>query len=125
MKSTKVCSPRFALPRGKKTDALRVLRIRFGYLRIYARCNRNSSHVHWNLTPRVSRSSYAQTDHDHCLTGLIPIDSAYLQREWKSIVVLVGPIMAIAWTICAGLIQAFIPGLTFVRTPHLQIANDF
>lgn len=40
---------------------------------------------------------------------------AYLRREWRSLAVLLVPIMTIAWVLCAGLILALIPGLSFVR----------
>ncbi|KAK4705797.1 sodium/hydrogen antiporter, partial [Phenoliferia sp. Uapishka_3] len=45
----------------------------------------------------------------------ISLPAAYLKREWKSILVLLLPIMTIAWFVSAGLILAFIPGLTFVE----------
>lgn len=44
----------------------------------------------------------------------ISLPAAYLRTEWRSIVVLLLPIMTIAWFVSAGLILAFVPDLTFV-----------
>lgn len=46
----------------------------------------------------------------------ISLPAAYLRRQWRSITILLLPIMTIAWFVSAGLILAFIPGLTFVSS---------
>jgi NhaP-type Na+/H+ or K+/H+ antiporter len=48
----------------------------------------------------------------------ISLPAAYLKREWKSLAILLMPIMTIAWFVSAGLILALIPGLTFVSFPY-------
>ncbi|KAL8292334.1 hypothetical protein RQP46_001800 [Phenoliferia psychrophenolica] len=45
----------------------------------------------------------------------ISLPAAYLRREWRSIMILLLPIMTIAWFVSAGLILALVPGLTFVE----------
>ncbi|KAM0748745.1 hypothetical protein T439DRAFT_328008 [Meredithblackwellia eburnea MCA 4105] len=45
----------------------------------------------------------------------ISLPAAYLQKEWRSLFILLFPIMAIAWLVSAGLIMAFIPTLSFVE----------
>jgi NhaP-type Na+/H+ or K+/H+ antiporter len=46
----------------------------------------------------------------------IALPKAYLWKEWKSLLVLLGPVMTTAWFICGLLIWALIPGLTFLES---------
>ncbi|KAL1741428.1 Sodium/hydrogen exchanger family-domain-containing protein [Schizophyllum fasciatum] len=44
----------------------------------------------------------------------VELPKAYMARHWKSIFMLLGPIMTYGWFVCAGLIYALIPGLNFL-----------
>jgi len=46
----------------------------------------------------------------------IALPKAYLLREWRSLIILVGPVMTTAWFICGLLVWALIPGLTFLES---------
>ena len=46
----------------------------------------------------------------------IALPKAYLRKEWRSLLILVGPVMTIAWFVCGGLIYGLIPGLTFLES---------
>jgi len=45
----------------------------------------------------------------------ISLPKAYLRREWKSLVTLLGPVMTTAWFVCSLLVWGLIPGLTFLE----------
>lgn len=47
------------------------------------------------------------------LTG-VQLPQKYLRVEWKSLSMLLGPVMTVKWIVCTGFILAFIPGLRFV-----------
>lgn len=51
----------------------------------------------------------------------ISLPAAYLKREWKSLAVLLLPIMTLAWIISSALIYALIPGLQFVSLIHYLV----
>ncbi|KAI5836323.1 hypothetical protein K523DRAFT_340384 [Schizophyllum commune Tattone D] len=44
----------------------------------------------------------------------VELPKAYMARHWRSIFMLLGPIMTYGWFVCAGLIYALIPGLNFL-----------
>ncbi|TRM60584.1 Sodium/hydrogen exchanger family-domain-containing protein [Schizophyllum amplum] len=46
----------------------------------------------------------------------VELPKAYMARHWKSIFMLLGPIMTYGWFVCAGLIYALIPGLNFLSS---------
>lgn len=46
----------------------------------------------------------------------IALPKAYLLKEWRSLIVLLGPVMTAAWFMCGLLIWALIPGLTFLES---------
>jgi len=46
----------------------------------------------------------------------IALPKAYLLKEWRSLLILVGPVMTTAWFVCGGLIYGLIPGLTFLES---------
>lgn len=46
----------------------------------------------------------------------IALPKAYLFKEWRSLLVLLGPVMTTAWFICGLLIWALIPGVTFLES---------
>lgn len=46
----------------------------------------------------------------------ISLPKAYLKREWRSLVTLLGPVMTTAWFICSLLVWGLIPGLTFLES---------
>ncbi|GAA5957625.1 hypothetical protein JCM3765_001459 [Sporobolomyces pararoseus] len=45
----------------------------------------------------------------------IDLPAAYLRRQWKSLFMLLFPVMTVAWFISAGFILLFIPSLTFLE----------
>ncbi|KAF9220867.1 hypothetical protein BS17DRAFT_286688 [Gyrodon lividus] len=46
----------------------------------------------------------------------VELPKAYVARHWKSLLFLLGPVMAWGWFVSAGLIYAFIPGLSFLSS---------
>ncbi|PVG00266.1 hypothetical protein CPB86DRAFT_805957 [Serendipita vermifera] len=46
----------------------------------------------------------------------VELPSKYMKKHWKSLLFLVGPIMAVGWVICAGLIYALVPALDFLSS---------
>lgn len=53
----------------------------------------------------------------------ISLPAAYLRKEWKSLTMLLLPIMTIAWFVSAGFILLFFPGLTFVRSSRFFVVG--
>ncbi|KAG8816140.1 hypothetical protein FRC17_000418 [Serendipita sp. 399] len=46
----------------------------------------------------------------------VELPSKYAQKHFKSLLFLLGPVMAIGWVVCAGLIYALIPRLDFLSS---------
>ncbi|KIK92425.1 hypothetical protein PAXRUDRAFT_829968 [Paxillus rubicundulus Ve08.2h10] len=46
----------------------------------------------------------------------VELPKAYVARHWKSLTFLLGPVMAWGWFVSAGLIYAFIPGISFLSS---------
>ncbi|EJC98839.1 uncharacterized protein FOMMEDRAFT_23244 [Fomitiporia mediterranea MF3/22] len=46
----------------------------------------------------------------------VELPKAYMARHWKSIFYLLIPVMTFGWLVCAGLIFALIPGLSFLSS---------
>jgi NhaP-type Na+/H+ or K+/H+ antiporter len=45
----------------------------------------------------------------------IDLPAAYLRRQWRSLFMLLIPVMTVAWFISAGFILLFVPSLTFLE----------
>ncbi|KIM28941.1 hypothetical protein M408DRAFT_328997 [Serendipita vermifera MAFF 305830] len=46
----------------------------------------------------------------------VELPSKYIQKHWKSILFLIGPVMAVGWVVCAGFIYALVPALDFLSS---------
>ena len=46
----------------------------------------------------------------------ISLPKAYLYKQKRSLITLLGPVMTIAWFICSLLVWGLIPGLTFLES---------
>jgi len=46
----------------------------------------------------------------------VQLPKKYLTTEWKSLAMLLGPIMTVMWLVSSSIIYALIPGLTFVSS---------
>lgn len=44
----------------------------------------------------------------------ISLPKAYLKRAWKSLLVLIGPVMTVAWLVSGAFIYALIPGISYL-----------
>ncbi|KAH9924662.1 Sodium/hydrogen exchanger family-domain-containing protein [Epithele typhae] len=53
----------------------------------------------------------------------VELPKAYMQRHWKSLLFLLGPVMTWGWFVSGGLIYALIPGLNFLSSSSLLHAS--